>query len=75
MGDSYVFSAVAAAAITFGTVSALQAETPKVTIDQKSGVYCVTQDALTGSRIGATECHSVSEWAKMGVTFAKAPAK
>jgi hypothetical protein len=71
----YVFSAVAAAAITFGTVSALQAETPKVTIDQKSGVYCVTEDALTGSRIGATECHSVSEWSKMGVTFAKAPAK
>ena len=71
----YVFSAVAAAAITFGTVSALQAETPKVTVDKKSGDYCVIQDAPTGSHIAAAECHSVSEWAKRGVTFSKAPAR
>jgi len=70
----YAFSAVAAAAMTFGTVSALNAETPaaKVTIDQKSGDYCVTDTAMTGSRIPHTECHSTGEWSKLGVTFAKA---
>jgi hypothetical protein len=69
----YAFSAVAAAVITFGTVSALNAETPaqKVTIDQ-NGEYCVTDAAMTGSRIPHTECHSAGEWSKMGVTFAKA---
>jgi hypothetical protein len=69
----YAFSAVAAAAVTFGAVSALNAETPhKVTIDQKNGDYCVTDPAQTGSRIPHTECHSVSQWTKMGVTFAPA---
>jgi hypothetical protein len=67
----YAFSAVAAAAITFGTVSALNAETPKVTIDQKNGDYCLTDPAMTGSHIPHTECHSVGEWSKMGVSFAR----
>jgi hypothetical protein len=70
----YAFSAVAAAVITFGTVSALNAETPKVSV-AKNGNYCVTQEPLTGSHIGASECHSVSDWAQMGVTFARAPGR
>jgi hypothetical protein len=69
----YAFSAVAAAAITFGAVSALNAQTPqKVTIDHKTGDYCVTDPAVTGSRIPHTECHSVGQWSKMGVNFATA---
>jgi hypothetical protein len=72
----YAFSAVAAAAITFGTVSALNAETPsKVTIDHKTGNYCVTDAEITGSHIAPSECHSVDQWAKLGVTFSRAPAK
>ena len=67
----YAFSAVAAAAMTFGAVSALNAETPaKVTINDK-GEYCLTDAALTGSRIPTQECHTVAVWAKQGVTFAK----
>ncbi len=71
----YAFSAVAAAAMTFGAISALNAETPKVTIDQKTGAYCLTDPAVTGTRILHTECHSTDEWAKLGVTFSRAAAK
>jgi len=72
----YAFSAVAAAAITFGAVSALNAQAPqKVTIDHKTGNYCVTDSMVTGSRIAPSECHSVDQWAKLGVTFGRAPAK
>jgi hypothetical protein len=69
----YAFSAVAAAAITFGAVSALNAETPtKVSVNDK-GEYCLTTPAVTGSRIDSQECHSSAVWAKKGVTFSRAP--
>jgi len=69
----YAISALAAAAITFGAVSALNAEAPsKVTINDK-GDYCITSDTITGSRIPSSECHSVAVWAKQGVTFSTKP--
>lgn len=71
----YAFAAVAAVAITFGTVSELNAQTPtadyKVTTD-KAGRYCIETDAETGSRLKHVECRTVEQWAKDGVTFAHA---
>jgi hypothetical protein len=68
----YAFSAVAAAAMTFGAVSALNAETPKVTVNHK-GEYCLTDPAFTGSHIASQECHTAAVWAKQGITFSRAP--
>ena len=68
-------AAVAAVAITFGTVAELNAKSPhadyKVTID-KTGRYCIETDAVTGSRLNRIECRTAKNWAMDGVTFANA---
>ncbi len=68
-------AAIAAVAITFGTVAELNAQTPhpnyKVTID-KAGRYCIETDAVTGSRFNHVDCRTAKEWAMEGVTFANA---
>ena len=65
--------AAAAVLLTTGAVAAM-ADTgtqPKISINQKTGDYCVTSDAITGSMIPQEECHSVGEWAQQGVTFSR----
>lgn len=65
--------AAAAVLLTTGAVAAM-ADTgnqQKVSIDQKTGAYCVKSDAVTGSHIPQTECHSVGDWAKQGVSFSR----
>jgi len=68
----YAFSAAAAIAITFGTVSVLNAKTTsdsyKVSVD-KNGRYCVQIPPMTGSRVASTQCRTQENWAKDGVTF------
>lgn len=68
-------AAVAAVAITFGTVAELNAKAPdgnyKVTID-KAGRYCIEMEALTGSRLDRVDCRTAKQWAMDGVTFANA---
>ena len=69
----YASSVPAAAAMILGAVSALSAEAPsKVTINTK-GDYCITSDAITGTRIPSSESHSVATWAKQGMTFSIKP--
>lgn len=65
--------AAAAVLLTTGAVAAM-ADTgpqPTVSINQKTGEYCLTGDVVTGTLIPRKECHSVSEWAKQGVTFSR----
>jgi len=65
--------AAAAILLTTGAVAAM-ADTvaqPKISIDHKTGAYCIKSDAVTGSVIPQIECHSVSDWAKQGVTFSR----
>lgn len=68
-------AAVAAVAITFGTVAELNAQPPKadykVTVD-KAGRYCIETGALTGSRIKSVDCRTARQWAADGVTFGSA---
>ncbi len=68
-------AAVAAVAITFGTVAELNAQPPKadykVTLD-KAGRYCIETDATTGSRLNNVDCRTAEQWAKDGVTFGNA---
>jgi hypothetical protein len=63
----------AAALLTAGAVATVAApvssDQPKVSIDPKTGNYCLTSDAVTGSRIADTECKSREAWQKEGVTF------
>jgi len=65
--------AAAAVLLTSGTVAAMAdtGEQPKVSIDQKTGNYCLKSDPITGSRIGQIECHSTIDWAKQGVSFSR----
>jgi len=44
---------------------------PTVTINHKTGAYCIKSDAITGSILPQVECHSVSDWAKQGVTLSR----
>jgi hypothetical protein len=76
-GDVRMFRTVAYAAaavlLTTGAVAAM-ADTgvqPIVTVDHKTGNYCLRSDAVTGTMIPQTECHSVDEWSKQGVTFSR----
>ncbi len=66
-------AAVAAVAITFGTVAELNAQPPKadykVTVD-KAGRYCIETEATTGSRLNHADCRTAEEWAADGVKFA-----
>ncbi len=66
-------AAVAAVAITFGTVAELNAQPPKaeykVTVD-KAGRYCIETEAVTGSRLNQAECRTAEQWAADGVKFA-----
>jgi hypothetical protein len=65
--------AAAAILLTTGAVAAMAdtVEQPHVRIDHKTGDYCIASDAITGSIIRPVECHSVSDWAKQGVTFSR----
>ena len=67
--------AAAAILLTTGAVAAM-ADTgtdgaPKVSINHKTGEYCIKSDAITGSILPQVECHSVSDWAAQGVTFSR----
>ena len=65
--------AAAAALLTTGAVAAM-ADTgshPTVSVDKKTGDYCVKTDPMTGSNLPSVECRSVSDWAKQGVTFSR----
>jgi len=65
--------AAAAALLTTGAVAAMAdtGDQPLVRIDQKTGNYCVKTPPITGSILPQIECHSVSDWAKQGVTFSR----
>ncbi len=65
--------AAAAILLTTGAVAAMAEnfDQPKVTIDHKTGAYCVSSGVFTGSRIPQRECRSVGDWAKDGVTFSR----
>jgi hypothetical protein len=65
--------AAAAVLLTTGAVAAMAnpSNQPTVSIDHKTGAYCLKSDAVTGSRIPQVECHSVSDWATQGVTFSR----
>ena len=65
--------AAAAVLLTTGAVAAMAdtGDQPTVRIDHKTGDYCLTTEAMTGTNIAQTECRSVSDWAKQGVTFSR----
>jgi len=65
--------AAAAVLLTTGAVAAMAdtGDRPTVTINHKTGAYCIKSDAITGSILPQVECHSVSDWAKQGVTLSR----
>ena len=67
-------AAIAAAVLTTGAVASLAAapnqDKAQVTI-AKNGDYCVRGPVVTGELVAPSECRSVSEWAKDGVTFSR----
>jgi len=65
--------AAAAALLTTGAVAAMAdtGDQPTVSINKKTGNYCVKSDPITGSNLPSVECHSVSDRAKQGVTFSR----
>jgi hypothetical protein len=77
MGDFVMIRSIAYATaailLTTGTVAAMAdtGNTPIVRVDHKTGAYCLQSDAITGSHLPQVECHSVSDWAKQGVTFSR----
>ena len=65
--------AAAAVLLTTGAVAAMAdtGDLPSVSIDHKTGDYCIETGPITGTMLPRVECRSVDDWARKGVTFAR----